>query len=109
MQRLYVAAHIHEAHIVRGLLAAAGIDARVLNEYAPGAGGELPLTEVGPEVWIEDEGDPRARTAGRRGLRACGHDRQRATLPACGEESLARLCGLLALASNRLDPPHHEA
>jgi hypothetical protein len=87
MQRLYVAAHIHEAHLVRGLLAATGIDARVLNEYAPGAGGELPLTEIAPEVWIDDDGDmararcviedyERAATTG--GAQRCG---------ACGEES----------------------
>lgn len=57
MQRLYVAAHLHEAYLVRGLLAAAGIEARIHNEYALGAGGELPLTEIAPELWIDDDRD----------------------------------------------------
>jgi hypothetical protein len=57
MQRLYSAANLPEAHLVRGLLAAAGIEARVLNEYAGGALGELPFAEVAPSVWIEEERD----------------------------------------------------
>jgi len=57
MQRLYSAANLAEAHLVRGLLAAAGIEARVLNEYAGGALGELPFTEVAPSVWVEEERD----------------------------------------------------
>ena len=46
MQRLYSAANLPEAHLVRGLLAAAGIEARVFNEFAGGALGELPFSEV---------------------------------------------------------------
>jgi len=57
VQRLYSAASLPEAHLVRGLLAAAGIEARVLNEYAGGALGELPFAEVAPSVWIEAERD----------------------------------------------------
>jgi hypothetical protein len=57
MQRLYSAANLPEAYLVRGLLAAAGIEARVFNEYAGGALGELPFTEVAPSVWIEEERD----------------------------------------------------
>jgi hypothetical protein len=62
VQRLYSAANLPEAHLVRGLLAAAGIEARVFNEYASGALGELPFAETAPSVWIEEERDmPRAR------------------------------------------------
>jgi len=57
VQRLYSAANLPEAHLVRGLLAAAGIEARVFNEYAGGALGELPFSEVAPSVWIEEERD----------------------------------------------------
>lgn len=42
---------------MRGLLAAAGIGARVFNEYAGGALGELPFPEVAPSVWIEEARD----------------------------------------------------
>jgi hypothetical protein len=57
MQRLYSAASLPEAHLVRGLLAASGIEARVLNEYAGGALGELPFAEVAPSVWIKEDRD----------------------------------------------------
>jgi len=56
-QRLYSAANLPEAHLVRGLLAAAGIEACVLNEYAGGALGELPFAEAAPSVWIAEERD----------------------------------------------------
>ena len=87
MQRLYSAANLPEAHLVRGLLAAAGIGARVFNEYAAGALGELPFAEVAPSVWIEKEHDlVRARQviatyekeSAAPGSTRCG---------ACGEES----------------------
>jgi len=87
MQRLYSAANLPEAYLVRGLLAAVGIEARVFNEYAGGALGELPFTEVAPSVWIEEERDlVRARQviasyekpAAAPGSTRCG---------ACGEES----------------------
>jgi hypothetical protein len=57
VQRLYSAANLPEAYLVRGLLAAAGIDAQVMNEFSPGALGELPPGAVVPEIWIEDERD----------------------------------------------------
>jgi Putative prokaryotic signal transducing protein len=87
MQRVYSAAHLPEAYLVRGLLAAVGIEARVLNEYATGGLGDLPADAVRPEVWIEDARDlPRARqivdayeqTPAPPGLDRC---------PACGEDS----------------------
>ena len=87
MQRLYSAANLPEAYLVRGLLAAAGIEARVFNEYAGGALGELPFSEVAHSVWIEEERDlTRARQvivsyekpAATPGNTRCG---------ACGEEN----------------------
>jgi len=87
MQRLYSAANLPEAYLVRGLLAAAGIEARVFNEYAGGALGELPFTEVAPSVWIEEERDlTRARqviASYEKPAAAPGSTR----CDACGEES----------------------
>lgn len=87
MQRLYVAAHLPEAHLVRGLLAAAGIEARVFNEYSPGALGELPAASAWPEVWIDEPRDlARARQiveSYERDSAAPGTQR----CPACGEDS----------------------
>jgi len=87
VQRLYSAANLPEAHLVRGLLAVAGIEARVFNEYAGGALGELPFAEVAPSVWIEKERDlTRARqiiTTYENAVPAPGSTR----CGACGEES----------------------
>jgi hypothetical protein len=87
MRRLYSAASLPEAHLVLGLLAAAGIEARVFNEYAGGALGELPFAEVAPSVWIEEERDlVRARqvvASYENPMAVPGSTR----CPACGEEN----------------------
>ena len=62
MKKVYRAANLPDAHLVRGLLAHAGIEAHVLNENAQGGLGQLPFTEAWPEVWVSEERDlPRAR------------------------------------------------
>ena len=55
MQRLFTAANLQEAYLLLHELAQAGISARVLNEHAYGALGELPFTHVYPEIWIDDD------------------------------------------------------
>ena len=57
MVRIYSAATLPDAHLVRGLLGQAGIDARVFNENLQGGLGEIPFTHAYPEVWIVDERD----------------------------------------------------
>lgn len=57
MQRLYTAANLQEAHLIRGMLSVAGIETRVFNEHLQGGLGDLPFTEIYPEIWIEDEAD----------------------------------------------------
>lgn len=62
MKKLYRAANLPDAHIVRSLLAQAGIQAHVFNENAQGGLGQLPFTEAWPEVWVcEDRDLTRAR------------------------------------------------
>lgn len=56
MQKIYSAATLPDAHLVRALLTHAGIEARVFNENAQGGLGEIPFTHAWPEVWIVDEG-----------------------------------------------------
>lgn len=89
MQRVYTAAHLPEAHLVRGLLAASGIAARVFNEYAPGALGDLPAASAYPELWVDDDRDlERAR----RVIERYEHERPAAgsrSCPACGEANPA--------------------
>jgi hypothetical protein len=57
LDRLTTAATLVEAHMLRDLLARAGIDAVVLNENAIGALGELPFAQAWPEIWIADRRD----------------------------------------------------
>ena len=57
MVRIYSAATLPDAHLVRGLLGQAGIDATVFNENLQGGLGEIPFTHAYPEVWIVDERD----------------------------------------------------
>jgi len=88
MKKIYSAATLPEAYILRDAMRAAGIAAEVFNENAQGAVGEIPFTHAWPEVWILDESDTaRARELVRRheqpppaGSRAC---------PSCGEENPA--------------------
>ena len=55
MQRVFTAATLLEAHLIQQMLEAEFIPAAVFNENAHGAAGELPITEVWPEVWIKDD------------------------------------------------------
>jgi hypothetical protein len=55
--RIYSAANLPEAYLLLGLMSEAGIRARVLNEYAQGALGDIPFPCARPEVWIEREPD----------------------------------------------------
>lgn len=57
MVKIYSAATLPDAHLVRGLLGQAGIDATVFNENLQGGLGEIPFTHAYPEVWIVDERD----------------------------------------------------
>ncbi|MDA8420506.1 MAG: DUF2007 domain-containing protein [Pseudomonadota bacterium] len=57
MLKLYRAANLQEAYLIKGMLSAAGIEVHVLNEHLQGGLGELPFSEVYPELWLEDERD----------------------------------------------------
>ena len=57
MARVYTASNPTEAYLVKGLLEAAGIAARIQGEYAFGGRGELPATvDTMPSVWVDDAG-----------------------------------------------------
>lgn len=57
MFKVYSAATLPDAHMMRALLAQAGIEARVFNENAVGGMGEIPFIHVYPEVWVVNERD----------------------------------------------------
>ena len=87
MQRLYVAAHLPDAWLVRSLLTAAGIRTHLFNEYAQGGLGDLPAASVYPEIWLDEERDlERARRI------IEGYEKKQLTggsqrCPACGEDN----------------------
>ncbi|WP_455198671.1 putative signal transducing protein [Kaarinaea lacus] len=57
MFKIYSAGNIQDAYLLHGLLLDAGIESRVLNEYAQGGVGEIPFTQAYPEIWLVDELD----------------------------------------------------
>jgi Putative prokaryotic signal transducing protein len=65
VQRIFIARNVTEAHIVSGMLNAAGIRAEVRGHYLASGYGELPISnDTLPSVWIEDA----AQTANARTL-----------------------------------------
>jgi hypothetical protein len=57
MKRLCRALNLPDAHILRGLFEQAGIEVHVFNENAQSGAGQLPVSEVYPEIWLADERD----------------------------------------------------
>jgi hypothetical protein len=55
MKRVFAVDNVTEAQIVRGLLAASGLDAIVQDEHMAGMGGKMAVVEVWPSVWILDD------------------------------------------------------
>ena len=56
MRQVYSAEHPTEAHMVRGILEARGIECVVRGEILFGARGGLPVTpETAPSVWVVEE------------------------------------------------------
>lgn len=56
MKQVYSAEHPTEAHLVKGILEAAGIEALVKGEVLFSARGEVPITpETAPSVWIVEK------------------------------------------------------
>lgn len=57
MRKLYQAANLFEAQILRDRLETAHLRAEVFNAHAHSAAGALPVTESYPEVWILEDND----------------------------------------------------
>lgn len=57
MQKIYSANNLPDAYLIQGLLAEAGIESQILNEYAQGGLGEIPFTQTYPEIWLLNERD----------------------------------------------------
>ena len=86
MRRIYTAATLPDAHLVVGLLAQAGIAAKVFNENAQGGVGEIPFIHAWPEVWLDNEHDSQRALEVIRGLERGGTDQQ-IRCSRCGESN----------------------
>ena len=86
MKRVYTAATLPEAHLVRHLLQTEGIRTHVFNENGMALVGELPLAAALPQVWVADDAHAaRARMLiDRYESRTAGPARK---CSECGEES----------------------
>lgn len=89
MIKVYSAANLQDAHILLGLLHAAGIEARILNSNAQGGLGEIPFMHAYPEIWLARPGDlERASQLFERFERPAPSARS-SGCAACGEENPA--------------------
>lgn len=57
MKKIYSAANLMEAHIILDLLMHMGINARLFNENAQGAVGEIPFSNTYPDIWVVNDSD----------------------------------------------------
>ena len=62
MKRVFVSQHLFEVEMRKERLEQAGISCTIKNQRSSGLAGEIPFTEVFPELWvIQDEDAYRAR------------------------------------------------
>ena len=52
VKRIYTAANLADAHLVKDLLQQAGIATHIFNEYAMAAMGDVPMGSAYPQIWI---------------------------------------------------------
>ena len=57
MRKVTMAENLPAAYLLMQALQQHGIACEVFNQHAMGAAGELPLTEVYPEVWVLEDQD----------------------------------------------------
>jgi hypothetical protein len=57
MRKVTMAENLPAAYLLMQALQQRGIACQVFNQHAMGAAGELPLTEVYPEVWVLEDQD----------------------------------------------------
>jgi hypothetical protein len=91
MRKVFVAQHPTEAHLIRGVLEAEGIEARVLGDSLFSIRGATPITpETLPSVWVVDDADEARAHAVLRSGRDIEADRNLAWIcPKCGERVAA--------------------
>jgi hypothetical protein len=90
MHKIYTAANLADAYLLRDRLARAGIEVFVFNEHAQGGLGEIPFTQTYPELWLADSHDvARALDEIRAYEAKPGRDDPPHKCPTCGEDNPA--------------------
>ncbi len=57
MKRIYAAADLIEAQLLKDMLKESAIATEIFNQNARGGTGEIPFTHAYPELWLLDEND----------------------------------------------------
>jgi Putative prokaryotic signal transducing protein len=57
VKRVYAAADLIEAQLLKDMLREAGIATEIFNQNARSGTGEIPFTHAYPELWLRDEND----------------------------------------------------
>jgi ribosomal protein L40E len=57
MIKIFSAGNLQDAYLLQSLLIEAGIENKILNEFAQGGTGEIPFTHAYPEIWLTKESD----------------------------------------------------
>ena len=57
MKVFYASLKAHEIHHLKNLLQSAGIRCQIRNEVLSTLAGEVPFTECGMQIWLENESD----------------------------------------------------
>lgn len=57
MLKIFSAGNLQDAYLLQSLLIEAGIEIKILNEFAQGGTGEIPFTQAYPEIWLINDCD----------------------------------------------------
>ncbi|MGA7800799.1 MAG: DUF2007 domain-containing protein [Gammaproteobacteria bacterium] len=86
MKKVYTSENIMMVGHLKNVLEGHGIDCLIKNQYLSGGAGELPPTEIWPELWVTDDLDSdRARSIIDDQLRPAEGAQSPWTCPDCGE------------------------
>ncbi len=86
MKKVFVSQNLFEVEMRKERLEQAGIPCTIKNQRSSGLAGEIPFTEVFPEVWVlQDEDYDRAQHLLEDGLVLLGSDQDSWTCAECGE------------------------
>ena len=86
MKQVFVSQHLFEVEMCKERLEQAGISSLIKNQRTTGLAGEIPFTEIFPELWvIQNEDYDRARKILEEGLVVLASSQDNWTCPGCGE------------------------